>query len=201
MPVRDPSAPASLARKTDEWFDRATAALLSQIPCQAGCSHCCIGMFPVTHLDADLIRDGLAQLPAEQRAGIQRRASEQVRELEGAYPQLQASRSLEGWKDVDIDRVVYDFQGHPCPALREDGLCAVYAYRPLTCRSMGIPTDSGAVVNGACSIQTFVPIVRLPERLRAEEEKLAAEEAELLRAHPRASEGEEMFLPYGFLEA
>jgi Fe-S-cluster containining protein len=201
MPARDRSGHASLARKTNEWFERAKAALLNQTPCHAGCSHCCIGMFPLTRLDADLIREGLSQLPIEQQAGIQRRASEQVRVLEGVYPQLKRSRSLEGWKDVDIDRVVNDFQEDPCPALREDGLCAVYAYRPLACRSMGIPTDSGAVVNGACSIQTFVPIVRLPESLRAEEEELAGWEAELLRAHPAASEGEEMFLPYGFLEA
>jgi Fe-S-cluster containining protein len=201
MPARNPSAQARLAGKTDQWFQRASAVLLSQVPCRAGCSHCCIGLFPVTRLDADLLREGLAQLPAQQQARIQRRASEQVRALEGTNPRLRSSYSLEGWSDKDIDRAVSDFDDVACPALGEDGLCALYAYRPLTCRSMGIPTESEGIVNGACSIQTFVPIVRLSSSLKAEEQELAGREAEELSGHQAAIlKGEEILLPHAFLD-
>lgn len=201
MPAPAPSARANLAGKTDRWFQRASAALLSQVPCRAGCSHCCIGLFPVTRLDADFLQEGLAQLPAQQRAHIQWRASEQVSALEGANPRLKSSHALEGWSDEDIDRVVSGFDDVACPALGHDGLCALYAYRPLTCRSMGIPTESGGIVHGACSIQTFVPIVRLTASLKAEEQELAGREAEELSRHQAAVlKGEEILLPYAFLE-
>lgn len=195
------SSLASLARKTDDWFQRANAALLSQVPCRAGCSYCCVGPFPITQLDVGLLQEGLKSLSLEQRECIERRAKGQVSALETAYPRLRRSRYLDRWADTDIDRLVSDFHQDPCPALGEDGLCALYDYRPLTCRSMGIPTEERGQVTGACAVQTFVPIVRLSASLRSEEQELAGQEAEELDAHRTISgaEGEEMLLPYGFL--
>ena len=43
--------PAPLYQKTDHWFQRATAALLGEVPCRLGCTSCCIGPFPITLLD------------------------------------------------------------------------------------------------------------------------------------------------------
>ena len=66
---------------------------------------------------------------------------------------------------------------------------------------MGIPTDDRGLAQGACEIQTFIPIVRLPAAFREEEHRLAQEEAAALEALRRTigSAGEEVFLPYGFL--
>ena len=188
-----------LAAKTDDWFRRADAALLSQIPCDAGCFHCCIGVFPITRLDARLLQEGLSRLPADQRKRLVGRAAEQITALEAEYPQLNSSPSLDDWSDKDIDVAVGAFHDVPCPAL-DNGLCSLYAYRPLTCRSMGIPTRQHTMVQGACEVQTFVPIVRLSDSLAAEEQELAALEATELAALPEvATEGEEILLPYGFL--
>jgi Fe-S-cluster containining protein len=201
MRATDRSPLASLAGKTDDWFQRANAALLSQVPCRAGCSYCCVGPFPITLLDVGLLQEGLKTLSLEQQQYIKRRANEQVSALETAYPQLRRSRYLDRWPDSDIDRLASDFHRDPCPALGEDRLCALYDYRPLTCRSMGIPTEESGKVTGACEVQTFVPIVRLSASLRSEEQELARREAEELDAHRTASgaDGEEMLLPYGFL--
>jgi Fe-S-cluster containining protein len=192
----------ALAGKTDDWFRRASAGLLNQVPCRAGCSHCCKGVFPITRLDVRLLEDGLARLPSDQRKRIEERAVHQTAELEAAYPQLEISPSLDGWSDEEIDHAVHAFRDVPCPALGSDGLCALYAYRPLTCRSMGIPTRQDATVNGACSVQTFVPIVRLSASLETEEQELAASEAALLEVLPEvATEGEELLVPYAFVPA
>ncbi len=199
MPAHGRSRLATLARKTDEWFHRARAALLGQVPCRTGCSHCCVGLFPVTRLDADLLHEGLAQLPAEKRTLIQQRATAQASALEATYPKLSAFGSLDGWSDGEIDEAVGRFDRDRCPALNDDGLCSLYAYRPLVCRSMGIPTQVGEMVEGACCVQTFVPIVRLSASLRAEEQELAAWEAEQLTAHRASTEGAEILLPYAFL--
>jgi len=67
---------------------------------------------------------------------------------------------------------------------------------------MGIPTEDRGLAHGACEVQTFIPILRLPSSFREEEARLAQEEAASLDALRRTtgSTGEEVFLPYGFLQ-
>jgi Fe-S-cluster containining protein len=197
-----PSRATTLARKTDDWFRRARAALLNQVPCQPGCSRCCIGLFPITRLDARLLQEGLAQLPTDLRDRIVGRAVQQVAALEAVFPRLKSAPSVDDWSDAEVDDAVNAFHHAPCPALMENGLCSLYAHRPLTCRSMGIPTRQDAMAYGACGIQTFVPIVRLSASLEAEEHELATREAIELTALPEvAADGEEVLLPYGFLSS
>jgi len=200
MQAHERSLPA-LAVKTDDWFKRANATLLSQVPCHAGCSHCCIGPFPITQLDVSLLQEGLQRLTPDRRVYIEGRAAEQVSALESAQPKLKESPYLDRWPDSDIDRLVTEFHDYPCPALDEDGLCTLYEYRPLTCRSMGIPIEEKDVVTGACEVQTFIPIIRLSGALRAEEDVLSKQEAQTLYAYNSltGNECEELLLPYGFL--
>ena len=196
-----PLTPAPLYQKTDHWFQRATAALLGEVPCRLGCTSCCIGPFPITLLDVHTLQQGLAALAPDHRHRIEQRAIEQTAAMEAAFPQLIHTDLLDDWPDQEIDRLVAEFHHHSCPALEADGHCALYDYRPLACRSMGIPTESHDLAHGACEIQTFIPILRLPSSFREEEEHLAQEEATSLDRLRRAtgSPGEEVFLPYGFL--
>ena len=66
---------------------------------------------------------------------------------------------------------------------------------------MGIPTEDRGLAHGACEVQTFIPILRLPSSFREEEERLAQEEATSLDRLRRTtgSPGEEVFLTYGFI--
>lgn len=192
---------STLPEKTSRWFERAAAALLEQLPCRQGCCHCCIGTFPITILDHQQLQEGLSCLPDEQRQSIQQKARDQVAAIEGAFPRLTVSPMLDDWPDLLTEQLAEEFQNLPCPALSTDGHCAVYAFRPLTCRSMGIPPDQDGCVEGACDIQTAVPIIRLAPPFREEEDRLAGEESQQLtalrlkRQHP----GEELLLPYAFL--
>ena len=97
-------------------------------------------MFPITLLDALELQRGLDALPALQRDAIVTRARTQVSALEAAYPDLLSQPALDGWADGTIDEMVEHFADVPCPALAPDGTCGVYAFRPITCRTMGIPT-------------------------------------------------------------
>lgn len=195
------SLPLSIFDRADHWFFRAKAALLGNVPCGKGCCHCCIGPFPITLLDAEELRRGLQELPAVQRQNIEERASLQTTAIETAYPDLATDSLLDGWPDCKVDELVARFADLPCPALQEDGSCAVYTFRPLTCRTMGIPVEADGMVNGACDIQTSVPIFRLSQPLRAEEDRLAEQEARLLEMEKRRRSftGEELLLPYGFI--
>ena len=189
-----------LTRKTDEWFSRARAFLLDQIPCRAGCHACCIGPFPITLLDRQRLQDGMNCLPSARRERLEQRATEQIAALENAYPELGLSPYVNHWEDSHIDRIISDFSQEPCPALGAEGLCEIYEYRPLVCRSMGIPIEENGITYGACGVQTFVPIKRLSHAQRDEEDALASREAEALELLKSSAgcAGEEVLLPYGF---
>jgi len=191
----------ALQHHTDDWFRRASAAALGQLPCRAGCSQCCIGPFAITVLDVHALQEGLKQLSDSERDEIQERAIGQTADMEAAYPQLKQSPYLDHWAEEEIDRLVNQFRTAPCPALGKDGLCRLYDNRPLTCRSMGLPIEEGSLTQGACSVQTFVPIRRLPATFRDEEQCLADKEAMVLNQFrlTRRIQGEEVLLPYGFL--
>ena len=194
-------SPPPLAQKTDRWFQRASAALLGEVPCRLGCTSCCIGPFPITILDVQTLQEGLAGLPATQRQRIEQRAIEQTAAMETAFPQLTTTELLDEWSDQEIDRLATAFHQHPCPALEANGSCGLYEHRPLVCRSMGIPTERDGLAQGACEVQIFIPILRLSSSFREEEARLLQEESATLDALRLAtgSAGEEVFLPYGFL--
>ncbi|MEQ1795369.1 MAG: YkgJ family cysteine cluster protein [Nitrospira sp.] len=199
--IPTPTTLSSLPEKTSRWFERATAALLDQVPCRQGCCHCCIGTFPVTILDQQQIQEGLPRLPDEQRQTIQQKARDQVAAIEAHFPRLAVSPMLDGWPDHLTEQLAEQFKDLPCPALNADGHCAVYAFRPLTCRSMGIPPEQDGCVEGACEIQTAIPIIRLSSTFREEEDRMAGEESQQLTAlHLKLQcPGEELLLPYAFL--
>ncbi len=187
--------------KTARWFDRAHAALLNDLPCHRGCSHCCIGLFPITLLDQQELQRGLRLLPEEQRHAIEDTAALQVSMIEESAPKLTRNRFIDHWSDPDIDSLVERYRALPCPALDSDGSCSLYAFRPLACRSMGIPSETKGAVQGACAIQTSVPLIRLSRSLRQEEDRLAEEETRQLMDLRRQSgaTGEELFMPYALL--
>ncbi|MCP9456615.1 MAG: hypothetical protein NNA18_10965 [Nitrospira sp.] len=155
----------------------------------------------MTILDRVQIQQGLGGLEPEKRRSIVQRALDQTRLIEQAAPVLTRNLFIDQWADHDIDALVEQFSHLECPALLSDGSCAVYPFRPLTCRSMGIPQAVGTTVEGACAVQTAVPLVQLPLFYREEENHLLQEEANLLMHQMilEATEGEEILLPYAFL--
>lgn len=193
--------PLPLFQQASHWFRRARASLLGAIPCGQGCCQCCIGIFPITRLDALELQRGLATLPPARKDTIVTQAREQIASIEAAYPALQSKPGLDSWADTTIDDMVEHCANLPCPALAADGSCSLYAFRPITCRTMGIPGESDGMVHGACTVQTAVPIIRLSPSLRMDSDRLAEDEAVALsilhRVQPEA--GDELLLPYGFV--
>lgn len=197
-----PAPPLStLFQKTTHWFERAQAELLGNLPCRRGCSNCCVGLFPVTILDQQEIQRGMHELSPDRQMAIRQKSIQQISTIEAAVPRLARDRFLDHWPDREINDLVERTSDIPCPALDVEGHCAIYAFRPLVCRSMGIPAEETGAVYGACEVQTSVPLIRLSPLLRREEDLLAQEEAkQLAQAHQqRNSDGEELLLPYAFL--
>ena len=187
--------------QSEQWFHRAHAALLGALPCRRGCSRCCIGPFAVTILDVAELQRGLPTLPEPILRDIESRARAQIATFESAYPRLAATPFLDEWPDSEIDQLATQFADLPCPALDADGACRIYPFRPLACRTMGIPVEADNLVQGACEVQTSVPLVRPSRATREEERQLAGQEAAEIAAQRQTDQesGEEVLLVYGFL--
>ena len=132
---------------------------------------------------------------------MQATAAAQASSLSAAAPQLTRTPFIDQWSEEEIDELTQQFDVWPCPALEPDGSCGLYEFRPLVCRSMGIPPEEGGSVSGACAVQAAIPLIRLPNVLREEENRLAGLEAKTLETvrEQLGAPGEELLLPFAFL--
>lgn len=190
-----------LFRRAEQWFEEGRVALHEQIPCREGCTQCCHGVFAVTALDRIHMQQGLRLLPSATRDMIEEKAQAQASLIQKSFPRLMHLSCIDTLPDDEIDQLVAHFDQLPCPALDDRGSCLIYRHRPVTCRMMGLPVEHDGLVEGACDVQTSVPLVRLSDIARQRENDIAKEEAILLSEckTTTAETGEEFLLPYAFL--
>ena len=140
------AAVADAARRAGSW-----------LKCAPGCTQCCIGVFPISQLDAARLRNGLDALDAAdppRAAAVRERARRSVERLTVGFP----GDGLTGILDASRSDVLDDFaDDEPCPALDPaTGLCDLYAARPMTCRVFGPPLrsfdDEGNSGLGVCEL-------------------------------------------------
>ena len=133
------------AQKSGDW-----------LVCRKGCTQCCIGVFPISQLDATRLRHGMAKLErtdGERASAIRERARDSVARLAADFPGNTETGLLDD--DEEAEEAFAEFANdEPCPALSlETGECELYAYRPMTCRVFGPPIRSeseGAL--GVCEL-------------------------------------------------
>ncbi len=138
------AALADAARRSGVW-----------LVCRPGCTQCCIGPFPISQIDAERLRCGMAELERAdpQRAKrVRERANGSVARLRAEFPGDPRTGILDE-SEAAQRRFETFADDEPCPALDlETGLCDVYAARPITCRTFGPPmrTEEGGL--GVCEL-------------------------------------------------
>lgn len=136
FPIID-AALESAAKRSGAW-----------LACRPGCSQCCVGVFPISPLDAAALRAGLAAAPEDVRQRVLARAHEsRDRLIALGFPGDAATGELftepeheEAFEEYANDEV--------CPALDpETKTCDLYAHRPVQCRTFGPPVrdEDGAL--------------------------------------------------------
>ena len=101
--------------------------------CKKGCSHCCeTGQYPYSELEYKYLILGFFKLPREEQEKI----IIKIQNLKKEYDNFEDKKEF----------------SHRCPFLNEDGICSVYEYRGVICRSFGLITllDSGKCVIPFC---------------------------------------------------
>jgi Fe-S-cluster containining protein len=133
-------AMAEAARRSGVW-----------LACRPGCTHCCMGPFAITQLDALRLRAGLAALASadpSRAEGVRTRAANYVAAITAHYPGNPDTGEL--WDEDSLPPAMDDV---PCPALDPDsGLCDLYETRPITCRTFGPVTRVGEDTFAACEL-------------------------------------------------
>jgi Fe-S-cluster containining protein len=123
----------------DAWFGNCLAvAPPGSLACRQGCSACCRGLFDITLLDACLLQEGFAGLPATVREHVLARCRPRLAELQQCWPDLRPPYLLNALPDDDWTAMPEEDET-PCPLLGADGLCLIYPFRPMTCRLHGLP--------------------------------------------------------------
>lgn len=97
--------------KLDKRLERYFEEQCEFIKCKPKCSLCCeVGEYPFSRLEAEYLMSGFVKLPVE----VQRQIKKEIKNLKAQTPKL-----------------------YRCPFLI-DGMCSVYKYRGIVCRTHGI---------------------------------------------------------------
>jgi Fe-S-cluster containining protein len=129
------AALADSARRSGDW-----------LVCRKGCTQCCMGVFAINQLDAERLKQGMAELQThdpERAERIRERARQSIARIAAEFPGDPSTGRLA--EDQASEERFFDFaDDEPCPVLDpETGACDLYAFRPLTCRVFGPPVRSG----------------------------------------------------------
>lgn len=151
-----PTGDAQLIQIVDAAVADAARRSGPMLLCGPGCTQCCIGVFPISQLDAARLHTGLSTLDAtdpQRAAAVRERAEQSVARLTPEFPGDPQTGILDETR-ADLEDFAND---EPCPALDPvTGLCDLYATRPMTCRVFGPPLRSedscGNEGLGACEL-------------------------------------------------
>lgn len=142
-----------LCEHYDATFQKGASQAGGWVTCKPGCIACCIGPFAINALDAWRLQRGLAELAAADpltAVRLRERARAQWELLAQGFPGEAATGALA--EDGEAQEAFFAGFAHlPCPLLEPaTGLCALYGFRPLSCRSFGLPCRIGPTLLPPC---------------------------------------------------
>ena len=127
FPILD-AALASTTERSGRW-----------LACRPGCHQCCTGVFAISQLDAEQLRDGLSIAESSLAQRIRLRAEQSRARLLTEFPGDPATGLL--FTQPHHEEAFAEFANdEPCPVLDPNtGTCDLYAFRPVQCRTFGPP--------------------------------------------------------------
>ena len=123
------------------------------VRCKVGCADCCHALFDLTLIEAMYINHKFKALyKGDALERLLERANAADRQIyrikRSAYKQHEAGKSED---DILSEMAALRVR---CPLLDDDDRCALYEFRPITCRLYGIPTQIGGAAH-TCGLSGF----------------------------------------------
>jgi Fe-S-cluster containining protein len=170
----------ALVVQADAVFERVKNAYTDCVKCEEKCADCCFALFDLTLIEALYIHHKFNEkFKGSEKVELlekSNRADRQIYKIKRkAYNELQAGKNEgEILAAMALERI-------RCPLLNEKELCALYEYRPITCRFYGVPTAIGGAGH-TCGKSGFKQGKKYPTvNLDAVHSQLQQISAELLR--------------------
>ena len=122
------------------------------LACKPGCHQCCVGVFPISQLDAETLRTAINQADPATAARIRTRAAASRTRLSRDFPGDPATGLL--FTEPHHEAAFDTFADHePCPVLDPlTGTCDLYAARPVQCRTFGPPVRDESAALTVCEL-------------------------------------------------
>ncbi len=143
-----------LLQLVDAVTGEAATAAGDHLACRPGCSPCCVGVFPISQLDAWRLREGLAQLHLDdpaRAAAVRRRAAAAAAVQAQGFPG--DAEGTFGGDEAREEAFCDRLSAQPCPALDPASqTCDLYAWRPVACRTFGPPMRIGGEDLAPCRL-------------------------------------------------
>ncbi len=127
FPIVD-AALASAADRSGSW-----------LTCRPGCHQCCVGVFPLSPLDAERLQSGLGAAEPETASRIRGRVAASRVRLTRDFPGDPTTGDL--FTQPEHEDLFVEFANDEvCPVLDPaTGTCDLYTARPVQCRTFGPP--------------------------------------------------------------
>lgn len=182
-----------LVQGVDQIFNKIKDEYPSQVRCDEGCTDCCFALFDLSLVEALYLNQKFSELDSDLKNPIFIEADKADRKVHKVKKDLYKAHQ-EGAGEQEILEKASRIKIR-CPLLRESK-CALYEYRPITCRLYGIPMDVGNVT-ATCSRSGFEPGEKYPGvHMNRIQEKLAALSQEIAAAiNSRYTELHAMLVP------
>ncbi len=117
------------------------------LACKPGCHQCCVGVFAISQMDAQNLREALALAEPHVAERIRTRVAASRERLTPDFPGDATTGQL--FTEPHHEEAFEEFANdEPCPVLDPaTGTCDLYAARPLPCRTFGppMPNDEGGL--------------------------------------------------------
>jgi len=132
------AALANAAERSGDW-----------LACRPGCSQCCVGIFPISQLDAARLQAGFGEADHPTQKRIALRVEQSLMAVAQDWPGDFASGLLDE-QAANFDDFANDVV---CPVLDPTtGTCDLYSARPMTCRTFGPPVQNDDGSLGVCEL-------------------------------------------------
>lgn len=150
----------ALRDKADAAFARTQGLHPDLVRCSLGCADCCWALFDLSLIEAMYInhRFGIA-FSGARRDALLARCNQADRVIYRIKRRAYQRLSSGGGEDAIIRAMARERV--PCPMLTDQNRCAIYSFRPITCRLYGVPLRIGAESH-TCGLSGFQKGVAYP---------------------------------------
>ncbi|MFO7728179.1 MAG: YkgJ family cysteine cluster protein [Desulfonatronovibrio sp.] len=183
----------NLVQGVDQIFQKIKDDYPGQVKCDQGCTDCCFALFDLSLVEALYLNQKFSELDHDLKNLILIESDKADRKIHKVKKDLYKAHQGGAGEQEILDKA--SRVKVRCPLLK-DNKCALYEYRPITCRLYGIPMDVGNMT-ATCSRSGFEPGKKYPGvHMNRIQEKLAAMSQEVATAvNSRYSELHAMLVP------